>query len=155
MNKPSHPMISSDGGNSAYDGDAYGWAIEQAAHLRAERADLLDWENLAEEIEGMAKSERRAAESGLRNIIKHILKWDAQPERRGRSWQNSIRNGRAQYIDTLEDNPSLATIADDMRDRAWRRARRDAAAEMDIDEALLPSEPFPWDRILKRVISCG
>ena len=34
-------------GRSTYEEDFYAWAMEQAAHLRAGRADLLDFENIA------------------------------------------------------------------------------------------------------------
>ena len=42
-----------------YDQDLLGWAVQQAAHLRAGRLEVLDTANLIEELEGMAASRRR------------------------------------------------------------------------------------------------
>ena len=69
-----------------YDKDGYGWAMEQAALLRARRFSEIDLENIAEEIESVGKSERRTLESHLSRLMMHLLKWQYQPERRGNSW---------------------------------------------------------------------
>jgi len=51
-------------GSDLYDYDFFLWTQEQAAALRrAKDSNLpLDWENLAEEIESLGKSERPRAE---------------------------------------------------------------------------------------------
>jgi hypothetical protein len=149
MNKPIHPVIAPDGVNAAYDDDAYGWAIEQAAYLRAGRADLLDWKNLAEEIEDVAKSEKRAAESALRIIMMHVLKWQLQPERRSRSWASSIASQRVAYEQVLDENPSLRAKAENMRQRAFARARLEAASEMDLPVAKVQTALLDWSVILE------
>lgn len=50
-----------------YDEDYYLWALDQAERLRDMTAlrtnDAIDWELLAEEIEDLARSERRACAS--------------------------------------------------------------------------------------------
>jgi hypothetical protein len=43
-----------------YARDYYAWILDQARALRERRADEVDWENVAEEIEDLAKSEKRA-----------------------------------------------------------------------------------------------
>ena len=45
--------------NASYDQDFYAWSHEQAALLRAGRADEADLEHIAEEIESMGKTEKR------------------------------------------------------------------------------------------------
>jgi Domain of unknown function DUF29 len=62
-----------------YEQDLYAWTQEQAALLRARRADALDWENLAEEIAAVGGSDRRKLESRLCVTLLHLLKWQAQP----------------------------------------------------------------------------
>ena len=56
-----------------YEEDTVAWAETQAAALRAAAQGgsnrQLDWENLAEEIEDLAKSERRSLHSHIRRII--------------------------------------------------------------------------------------
>jgi hypothetical protein len=146
MNKPSHPTPS-DGGNVAYDDDAYGWAIGQAAHLRTGRIDLLDWDNLAEELEAMARSEYRALESALRVLLMHLLKWDAQPAFRSKSWLLTVEEQHDQYQRRLDDNPSLKQHLETIRANAHKSARRLAAAETGLDLALFPLEPLGWNII--------
>lgn len=46
-----------------YDSDTYTWALRQADALRRRAAGEIDWENVAEEIEDLARSDRRALRS--------------------------------------------------------------------------------------------
>jgi hypothetical protein len=39
-----------------YESDYYTWALGQARALRAHSTKALDWENLAEEVEGLART---------------------------------------------------------------------------------------------------
>ena len=64
---------------SDYDIDFYAWTQEQAAVLRAKESKTLDWDNLAEEIESLGRSERLAIESHLQNLLTHLLKWRYDP----------------------------------------------------------------------------
>ncbi|MDR3089077.1 MAG: DUF29 domain-containing protein, partial [Desulfobulbaceae bacterium] len=72
--------------NTAYETDVVAWAGEQARLLRAGRFDLLDIENIAEEIEDVGKAEQRELMSRMAVLLAHLLKWQYQPERRGKSW---------------------------------------------------------------------
>ncbi len=148
MNKPIHPVMSLGGDNPAYDADVHGWALAQAEFLRAGQLDRIDWLNVVEEIEDVARSERRTAESALRIIMAHVLKWQIQPERRGRSWSLSIKDQRLVYRQSLRENPSLASRAEQMRDDAFGRARIEAAREMDMPLKSLPETPLAWTTIL-------
>lgn len=62
----------------SYEDDFYAWALDQAERLRAQAAlrpnEPLDWENLAEEIEGLARSDWRSCASLLEQILAHLLK---------------------------------------------------------------------------------
>ena len=52
--------------NSAdYEEDFYAWTVEQARLLRSGDLSAIDIENIAEEIESMGRSDRRAIESRL------------------------------------------------------------------------------------------
>ena len=77
--------------------DYYKWSIEQAAYIRAGRFDLVDLLNVADEIESVGKSEARELRSNLEIVLIHLLKWDQQPQRRGRSWALSIAEHRARF----------------------------------------------------------
>jgi hypothetical protein len=95
-----------------YDADFALWAQEQAAALRAAAQggsnEPLDWENLAEEIEDLAKSQRSALASHIMRIIHHLVRLEYSPavEPRG-GWRRTIRLARIQAERRLEDNPSL------------------------------------------------
>src|ERR1700704_138919 len=80
--------------DAEYERDFYSWLREQARHVRAGRWDALDRENLAEEIESLGREQFNKLESALRVLMLHMLKWDHQPQRRGRSWMLSIKGQR-------------------------------------------------------------
>jgi len=58
-----------------YEHDTVAWSEQQAAALRAAARggsnQLLDWENLAEEIESLGKSLRLGLRSQISRIIQH------------------------------------------------------------------------------------
>src|SRR4030095_1565337 len=78
----------------SYDTDFYAWAQQQAEAWRAKDWAALDIEHLAEEVEDLRKTERRAVRSQLRLILSHLLKWRYQPLKRTDSWRSTIANGR-------------------------------------------------------------
>src|SRR5512132_834297 len=51
-----------------YETDFYAWTQAQATALRAKDWPVLDVDNLAEELEGMARSDRRALGNHLKNL---------------------------------------------------------------------------------------
>jgi hypothetical protein len=68
-----------------YDTDILLWSERQADLLRrlaaGERVnDQVDWENVAEEVEAVGRSERRACESYLLQALLHDLKARAWPQ---------------------------------------------------------------------------
>ena len=70
---------------SLYDDDIVTWAEQQASTLRelARRPDLsniLDWENVAEEIESVGRSQIGAVESLLAQTLAYLLKRLSAPD---------------------------------------------------------------------------
>ena len=61
--------------DTLYDTDVAAWAEQQAGALRRRAANEIDWDNVAEEIEGVAASQKREVRSRLRVICEHLLKW--------------------------------------------------------------------------------
>jgi hypothetical protein len=148
MNKPAHPVAAPPLAYPDYHKDGYGWAMAQAAIIREGRIDSIDWENVAEEIESVGKSERSGVESALRVLMMHILKWQFQPDFRGTSWALSIRNQRQKYHDGMEQNPSIKPDLEEMRARAYRRSRIEAAQETELNIDSFPLAPPEWSIIL-------
>ena len=68
---------------SDYDTDLVLWADDQARALRAAAsagANLpIDWDNVAEEIDELGKSQRRDLASRIATILIHLLKLEASP----------------------------------------------------------------------------
>ncbi len=116
--------------------DGYGWALAQAQLLHTRNFSEIDWENVIEEIESMGRSERNRYQSHLAQVMIHMLKWDAQPKRRGKSWWLSIANNRVDALHTLKENPSLKPELARLHSEALAQARKKAALETGIPEAV-------------------
>jgi hypothetical protein len=71
---------------TTYDSDILEWSEEQAAALRnlaRARPDLtnqLDWDNIAEEIECVGRSEFAAVQSFVRRVLVHLIKAVSVPD---------------------------------------------------------------------------
>jgi hypothetical protein len=131
--------------------DYHAWLVEQAAYLRAHRFSALNAEELAEELEDMGRSERRAVERHLKNLLLHLLKWSRQTKRRSGSWRDSIDTARDAIADLLNDSPSLRPHLSEFVERQYPRARRSAANQTGIVEEDFPSTcPFTLTQILDR-----
>jgi Domain of unknown function DUF29 len=124
-----------------YDEDFALWVDEQVAALRAGDVAALDLQNLIEELEGLTKRDERALGSQLKRIMTHLLKQRHQPERASRSWQDSVRNGREQIEDILDQSPSLRRLLPDLMDKNYPRARVQAASETGLSEDAFPATP--------------
>ena len=125
-----------------YERDYYTWAMDQARALRARSAATLDWENLAEEVEGLARSEARELESRLEVLFAHLLKW-RQPKRRSRSWRLTIREQRQRVARVMSQNPGLKRTLGESVTAAYALARLLACRESGLAERTLPSRS-PW-----------
>lgn len=135
--------------NSLYDQDFYAWANQQARLLREGNLAEADIAHIAEEIDTMGKAEKRDLLSRLTVLLAHLLKWQYQPERRGKSWRNTITTQRLDVTDHLADNPSLRTRLPATIDDAYKRARLSAATETDLeDDAFPPLCPWPFDQFM-------
>jgi hypothetical protein len=122
--------------STLYDEDFFAWAKQQAEALRAAaRAGSnlkLDWENLAEEIEDLGKSNARGLRAHMMRIVQHFVKLEHSPAVDPRSgWRRSIRLARFQIETLLKDNPSLR--------RETRRYLRDAI-KLGIELAIIDLE---------------
>jgi hypothetical protein len=116
----------------AYDADLVLWAEGQAHALRvaaATESNLgVDWPNVAEEIQGLARSERSALASNVATVIEHLAKLEASPAIAPRiGWQETILRARATIQELLEASPGMQSSVDDVVHIAHHRARKMAA----------------------------
>jgi hypothetical protein len=125
---------------SLYEEDTAAWAEQQAAALRAAAHDgsnqLIDWENLAEEIESLRKSLRYALRSQIFRIIHHLVKLEHSPAVDPRSgWRRTIRQARREIDYILEDSPSLKREIGDLIGKEMKRGIEYAADDLqEFDE---------------------
>jgi uncharacterized protein DUF29 len=95
-----------------YDKDFVRWTEEQAAALR-ETAGLginlpLDWENLAEEIDSLGRSQSRELGSRIAVVVEHLIKLETSPAADPRpGWIDTIGRERRDIENLLNDSPSL------------------------------------------------
>jgi hypothetical protein len=123
-----------------YNSDFYAWTQEQAALLRNQKAQNLDYTNLAEEIESLGKSQQHALENRLEVVLTHLLKWRYCPmlpdARRG--WRLTIREQRRRLARLLHQNPSLHPTVPAIIAESYPHARL-----MALDDTEVPSTTFP------------
>ena len=132
-----------------YEEDVYSWAMRNAELIRQGRFDEIDVDHVAEEIESVGKSERRELENRLIVLLSHLLKWQQQPQRRGRSWTATIREQRRRARSVLMSNPGLQPVLDSITDEAYASARLVASRETDLDETVFAEVcPFALEAIL-------
>ena len=133
-----------------YETDFYAWLQAQAQALQVKDWAALDIEHLVEELEGMARSDRRALGNHLKNLLLHLLKWAYQPDKRGSSWQDSVEEAREAIEDLLEE--SRASMEAESRrqfTKQYTRARRKASRETSLPLATFPETcPWPTDQVL-------
>jgi hypothetical protein len=139
-----------------YDTDFYAWTQQQAAALRTHfRGDnRLDVEHLAEEVEDLGKSELKALESQVVNILAHLLKLDYS----SLDWpRNHWRQEIFAFRNVLQDRltASLKRLLLQNLDRLYVRAREAAAAALiDSEPGLIrrlpKANPYDWEAVESR-----
>lgn len=129
-----------------YENDYYNWAMRNAELLKKGRFAEVDIAHLIEELEGIARSDKRELESRLIVLIAHLLKWQFQwqqlknrwQEFDGQSWRNTIIEQRTQLESLLNKVPSLNHLYPHLIAESYPYALKLA-----IKETKLPKETFP------------
>ncbi len=135
--------------SGAYEIDFAKWLFEQAEVLRGGALEKVDRNNIAEELEDLGRSERRALASHLRNLILHLLNWEHQSSERSTSWANSIDNARSETYELLTESPSLRADLRRLVDQSYARARKLASRETDLGLEEFPEIcPYKLEQLL-------
>lgn len=99
-----------------HDRDFNLWTQEMAIAIRNRNISTMDWDNLLDEIEDMAKSDKRALRSYTQRLIEHIFKlkyWKSERDRNQNGWKSEVINFRGEIQNILEDSPSLRNYLED------------------------------------------
>ncbi|MGB5592915.1 MAG: DUF29 domain-containing protein [Crocosphaera sp.] len=140
MKAETHPLPS-----SLYELDYFFWLEETVKQLRQGKFSLVDLENLIEEIESMGRSERRAVESLLINILVHVFKlayWELERARNANHWIMEIATFRVQIKRILANSPSLKPYVNKIFESCYEDARKIVTRKKIIDPSLIPLTPF-------------
>lgn len=154
---------------TSHDDDVYAWAYEQAALLRdlaTSRRDLpnaLDIHNLCEEIEGLARTDLREAQSFMRLVLVHLLKLASAPHAPSvEHWKDEVAVFQSDFVTML--TPTILRKID--TETVWRLAVRSATTQLALegDRILdglpkippvsprdLATEPFDMDAVVARL----
>jgi hypothetical protein len=111
-----------------YDTDILLWSEQQADLLRQRSANALDWDNLAEEIGDVGRSQLHAVESHLILALLHDLKAEAWPLSRDvEHWRAEARGHRDDA--RRHFTPSMVQRLD--VEKLYHQARRRMPAKLD------------------------
>jgi hypothetical protein len=132
-----------------YERDFCLWLEQQAALLREGRFAELDLTDLVEEIEALARKDKKAVKNNLIVLLTHLLKHQFQPAQRSSSWRGSILEHRRRLRDDFEESPSLRPHAAEVFARAYADAREQASTETGVPLHTFPtSNPYTLDQTL-------
>jgi len=137
-----------------YEADYYLWIQETLEKLKHQNYSQVDWENLLDEIEDMARRERLSLESNLVVVLLHLLKWHHQPQNRSGSWKGSIREHRRRISKAIKVSPSLKAYPGEILAECYQDAVLQASDETGLPIEHFPSEcPYSIDEVLESELS--
>ena len=132
-----------------YEEDFVLWLEHQAELLRQGRVGELDLENLAEEVEDIGRSQRRAVESEVTVILIHLLKYQFQPSKRSRSWLDTLLEHRGRLARDFRVSKSLKLYAETELADLYRLARKRAAVQTRLPLTTFPeTSPYTLEQTL-------
>ncbi len=135
--------------NTEYENDYFAWLMHQAELLSEKRLDALDLDHLIDEIQDLARAEKREIESRLGVLLVHLLKWSYQPEKRSGSWASTMIEQRARILKRLQESPSLRSYPAEVLDEEYATAVGRAGVETGLGRETFPSEcPFTIEQVL-------
>lgn len=119
-----------------YDTDLLLWSEHQADLLRRMAAgervnDRVDWENVAEEIESLGRSDKRELRSRVQNILLHLIKLQISPAAEPcPGWRRTIIHERVRTEMLIEESPSLGTLLPGVVEEELSRVRKLAVEDL-------------------------
>ena len=137
--------------NLLYEQDHYLWLQQTLEKIKQKNTNDLDWENLAEEIEALTRSERNKINSYLYRLLIHLLcyqYWYTERSWSGKGWQIEIRNFRFE-LEQLLESKTLHNYYLESLDKIYPKSRKAALEKSSLPANLLPEKcPYTPEQIL-------
>jgi len=129
-----------------YEADFYTWIFRNIELLKQRRFSKIDVDILIDELESMAKRDKRELLNHFIILLAHLLKWQFQLKllteqwqtRQGGSWRGSIMEQRLQIVKQLKESPSLKNYLAEAVEKAYPDA-----VKIVMQETQLSKETFP------------
>ena len=120
-------------------------AVEEAL----QRGDVPDAAaGIQELIDALSRADKRALRSQLIRLMTHVIKWKSQPEKRSRSWRQTIRSARQEIADLQEDTPSLTReVIEGMWVSCLASAKENAEDEMNQETSV---SKLTWKEVFEK-----
>jgi len=137
-----------------YENDFFGWAMLNAQLLREHRLAEIDAENIAEELEGLTRTEKRHLVNKMSNLIISLIRWDVQPGLQCGRVMHLIEIQRLDVKEVLQDCPSLMEQMNKILEDAYKKAHRGFIDITGFDERSLSETcPYTLNQILDAEIA--
>ena len=132
-----------------HDEDFYGWAVHTAQLLKDKKMNDVDFDSIIEELEEMGISNEHQLINRLSILIAHLLKWQYQPDFRGRSWSGTIKEQRNKINRLIKKNPSLKSKLSEAVEEGYEDSKNIIEKETPIDLRMIPQVcPYHFDQIM-------
>ena len=131
-----------------YDTDIVTWSERQADALRRRAANEIDWDNVAEEIEDVGRSEINATLSQIDNILRHRIYLHGWPDApSARRWTAELEEFERQLRRTYRSSMTTggeAKVTEAFVREAYAAATRYCLGHMDDPPTMPLPEACPW-----------
>lgn len=135
-----------------YETDYLLWLEITLEQVKNRQIDQLDWDNLAEEIEGLKISLHHQVDNYLRSLLIHLLfyqYWTTEREKSGSDWSDKIYDLRDELANLLEYSKTLYNYFVNRIDVIYPRARKSVILKTEFSPATFPEQcPFSVEQIL-------
>jgi hypothetical protein len=129
-----------------YEADFYTWIFRNIELLKQRRFSKIDVDILIDELESLAKRDKRELVSHFIILLAHLLKWQFQLKqlteqwqaRQGGSWRGSIMEQRLQIVKQLKESPSLKNYLAEAVENAYPDAVKIAMQETQLSQGTFP-----------------
>jgi len=137
-----------------YEDDFVAWLEDQAGRARRGETEDLDLENIAEELEGMARSDRREIRSRLAVLLTHLLKCATHSKRFSSGWLDTIAEQRDGIADLVRTVRACVTTQQKFSNAATRRRAAPRHVKCGCRKAPFPRTALSRWKISSTRIGC-